>query len=170
MYYRIFRTNSTITSRPFVSEYYKIPSTAFGFITTSDDVINMHAYIAGFVAKKLLKSAINCAQCRRHILSRDCDIDEFHKLIELKEFNSERRALLYPMRSFVNTFGHMTDFSDLFLPRICLENGVSRLLKEHILEYVSNTFLHCVEHGKSNVRSVRRHLHHHVHPSVGEGS
>ena len=135
--------------RSFKTEYFKTQVGTFKFFTTPDIVISTHSYIAGCVAKRLLQSANDCHDCKLNILSREVDIDEYHQLIELKEYSSERRSLLYPMRAFTDVFGRMTNVADFFLPRFCLENGVSKLLRDEILKYVDNSFLNCAEHGKN---------------------
>jgi len=134
--------------QPIRREYFDAQQGNFKFSTTPHDVVNIHSYIAGFVAKHLLQIACDCKHCKENLLLQEVDVDDFHKLIELKEFNSERRSLLYPMKSFIDAFSRMTDVVDFFLPRLCLEDHISRLMRDKIKEYVENEFLDCPEHGE----------------------
>ena len=86
---------TSASSRPIHREYYNTQEGTFTFSAQPEDVMNIYAYVAGFVAKHLLVRSSGCEHCKVNILSREVQDDEFHRIIELKEYDSERKSLYF---------------------------------------------------------------------------
>ncbi|KAK9736456.1 hypothetical protein QE152_g12480 [Popillia japonica] len=66
-------------------------------------VINSHAYIAGYMASRILKSIGSCKTCRTNLVSTKNK--EHHILIECRAYSA--KALVRPETGFISLFGKL---------------------------------------------------------------
>lgn len=90
---RHFITQEIVARQSPVEELEKVIDIAFKFSSTDSHlIIKLHAYIAGYLAKAVLKEIGTCNVCRSNLLSTDTH--QLHALIEARAFSS--KALLKP--------------------------------------------------------------------------
>lgn len=86
-----------------------------------------HGYIAGYMARTLLKS-LRCQTCKADLLS-DVVIDE-HELIEARAYT--HNSLLRPNSQFIKLFGTCIGIAHNVLPRISNHPGIKKTLMRHL--------------------------------------
>lgn len=83
----------------FVSVYKNLDG-VLKFSTPSIERIQLHAYIASFVAGKLILKVKDCVTCRSELLINNHE--EIHRLIDGQEYNySSKHLLQIPQYRFV---------------------------------------------------------------------
>jgi hypothetical protein len=100
------------------------------------------AYVAGFVARKVLKSTSNCQNCKNVLLHSDGDVDL--GVIEARQYAN---CNLVKPGSYL-CFAISQSLSRLFylIPRNCHKNNLFAMLKHVILKEVNFIVLNCVDH------------------------
>ncbi|KAK7603360.1 hypothetical protein V9T40_003359 [Parthenolecanium corni] len=104
--------------------------------------IQKYAYIAAFVARKLLKKFGTCATCQSQLLTPT--IEEQHSLIEAKDFGN--MLLAYPKAGFTRLFLEVSQIIHFFLPRICAQTQLVQTLGALINKYVTDKTFTCEHH------------------------
>jgi hypothetical protein len=100
------------------------------------------AYVAGFVARKVLKSTSNFQNCKNVLLHSDGDVDL--GVIEARQYAN---CNLVKPGSYL-CFAISQSLSRLFYltPRNCHKNNLFAMLKHVILKEVNFIVLNCVDH------------------------
>lgn len=109
--------------------------------TTPNIIIQNNAYIAGYLAKSILKCVAGCNTCKRDLLSES--ITREHELIQFRRYNS--KTLLQPDTSFVSLFCKCNDVLHYYLPKLCDRDQLKRLMINKICMHITNNFL-CEQH------------------------
>lgn len=113
----------------------------FEFTAYSKQAIQIHAYLAGYIAKKIFKVIHVCKTCRRDLIGPSTNV---HDVIEAKAYN--HKALLRPDTWFVNLFGEMCDILHHYLPKLILENNIKSKLKCIIHNFLNPINFNCTKH------------------------
>jgi hypothetical protein len=106
-------------------------------------LIQTHAYIAGYMAKKILKQVGICKTCRSDLLVGSGVENDYHNLIKFREYAP--RALLRPNTPFIILFGRCTEITHYFLSQLCVEQQFKQKLAAKIAGNVKNNFV-CEKH------------------------
>lgn len=88
------------------------------FKSSSTSVIQTHAYIAGYIAKKVFKRIGPCFICRNLLLSKTNE--EEHVLIKARAY--QKHLLLRPDSNFRSLFSQCTQVTHYYLLRVCNTN------------------------------------------------
>lgn len=129
----------------------------FSFSRPTLSTINLHAYIAGAASKKFMLFSSKCTTCKKQLLADDkdrLDNSEKFELIQAKKYCP--KALLTPNSVFVNVFCQIVDVLSFFLPRLCLESGLSSLLTDKINYLVGNEHFTCRKHGDMLFKKITK--------------
>lgn len=81
-------------------------------------IIKTHAYIAGYLARRILRAIGGCKQCKNALITKEAT--EEHLLIEERAYNP--KALVRPSTPFINIFSKCNDVVHHYLPMLCTEN------------------------------------------------
>lgn len=130
--------------------YEQMEPTEFAFREINLRTLNLHAYISGYIAKKLLHFVRKCKNCEVDLIATEeqCKQNvELYELIRKKEYTAD--ILLLPNSNFIKIFSNSTDVLNFFLPRMCLEFGLLKSLKNKLSQYILPEHFSCPEHSQA---------------------
>lgn len=134
-------TNKTSVNEEKLQEIYKSIRGKSSYVTTIS-----YTYIAGYVAKKILKKVKHCNECKNSLLDYRKDNKDFD-LIKAREHDKTSR-LKYPKKEFncaVRRAGHLVS---QLLPHIAHMDGVSKYIRKTIKRKELFEWMQCIAHGK----------------------
>lgn len=108
---------------PVINECYDTISTnnfeaaTFQFQAVSADLLHLHAYISGYVAKKML--SVDCVDCKNQLIGKGC---KNVKLIEAKEYRPD--ILSNPDTIFVRIFSNIVSVLDFFFTKVMFRKKI----------------------------------------------
>lgn len=120
----------------------------FRFSVPSLLILNLYSYMSGFLGKKVLKLISGCEICKKDVLLNTDSIyknEQIYSWINAKNYCPD--ILLKPSSIFVKLFCMMVDVVQFFLPRLCLENKLTVLLRQKMFELIGETYFRCKKHG-----------------------
>lgn len=88
---------------------------------------NVQTYIAGFVAKRILKHIGVCKVCRSQLLTDKQEIEEF---LLIKNRAYSQRALLRPSSCFSKLLSKYSYNMQVYIEKYCIKNNLSGILKQ----------------------------------------
>lgn len=102
----------------------------------TNNAVYTHAYIAGFLAKKIIKNLGKCSLCIKDLLTNQTH--EEHTLITARAYHAN--ALLKPSTMYAHLFTQMIEIGHEVLPKICIDENVKQLFRNTILKFVKPYF------------------------------
>lgn len=112
---------------------------------TRDCILPLHAYLAGYLARRILKLVGVCAVYRRELTGNPT---EHLQLIKARDYRP--KSLLRPGTKFVLYFNRCNDVLHYFLSIMCVETNLGAKMKMKIQELMSNEFS-CQKHDIFNI-------------------
>lgn len=100
-------------------------------------------YVAGFVAKKILKQVKICQQCRKDLVGGDRSQPEYF-VVQARAYSPQ--ALLAPSTNFNSFFQKCIFHLTKLLPQICFYNNVTGHLKIILRHLCADNFFNCELH------------------------
>lgn len=104
-----------------------------------------HAYVAGWIVKKILslKQFKNCVACKRSLLTIDTTREEYMQLIH-REYVREKSSLTYPSMSFLKqVFLEADSILNENISSVCFWRNISVLLHERLNQKLNSDFIQC---------------------------
>ena len=105
--------------------------------------IQTQAYVAGYVAKRILKRT-KCDNCRVQLITND-NLPA-HELIKYRTY--AHAELLKPGTTYINLFNACASIAHFYIPQFCLKYKINKFqekLSYKISKFVRNPF-HCDQH------------------------
>ncbi|KAJ8926619.1 hypothetical protein NQ314_020983 [Rhamnusium bicolor] len=115
---------------------------SLSFVKKSRVAKSSITYVAGFMARKVLKSTRNCQNCQNVLLYSDGNVE-----LDVIEARQCQNNNLVKPGSYL-CFATNQSSSRLFylIPRLCHRNNLFAMLKQVILKEVNFTVLNCADH------------------------
>ncbi|XP_071054651.1 uncharacterized protein [Onthophagus taurus] len=103
------------------------------FKETSYSQLNIDSYIAGYLARGLLKKLKNCRACKTFLLTKQSETH--HELINARAYNAN--ALLRPNSQYTTLFGKCTQLAHYLLPIMCEKSHVLIRISSEMYKYIN---------------------------------
>lgn len=110
---------------------------------------NVHNYIAGYVAKKMLKKIGICLKCKNELICQDRSRDEF-SLIRNRAYS--HKALLCPNTQFAVLFRKYSYNLSVYIDKYCYAKNLSLVLRQ-VFSQEDFKYFTCPIHSIKNIFS-----------------
>lgn len=121
------------------------PQTAIdaNFVLSSSGPTNAtHSYIAGYIARQLLRLVGQCPVCRSQLIV-NYNSNHEQDVISMRQYTA--RSLLRPNTQYMQVFSQSLQILVHYLPKLCLEDKLHSKLLFLLSHYIKNNF-DCSEH------------------------